>query len=247
MADLIAERGIWVDPTIGEVELHREHEAAGRPELPEFDHWALPDVPSDLEPRLGFMRDMAERGVRFIGGMGMGMPIVTFNSVACSAQAYQRLLGFEPWRAIASITVDAAAALGLGETAGAIRPGLAADLVAVEGDPIDGPLGASTGPRCDPGRAVRRPGRPGACLRPGVSRLPERRDHGVGRRQVQVLRVEPEDALLGVVIGDHDDRVARGEPPDELDRGQLEGDRVDGHDRHRDRRPSACVGVVPNG
>ena len=104
--------------------------------MPEFDHWALPDVPSELEPRLGFMRDMADRGVRFIGGMGMGMPIVTFDSVACSAQVYARLLGFEPWRAIASITVDAAAALGLGETAGAIRPGLAADLVAVEGDPI---------------------------------------------------------------------------------------------------------------
>ena len=136
VADLIAARGIWVDPTIGEVELHREHHAAGRTDMPEFEHWALPDVPSDLEPRLGFMKDMADRGVRFIGGMGMGMPIVTFNSVACSAQVYQRLLGFEPWRAIATITVDAAAALGLGETVGAIRPGLAADLVAVEGDPI---------------------------------------------------------------------------------------------------------------
>ena len=115
VADSMAERGIWLDPTIGEVELHREHEAAGRPDLPPFDHWALPDVPSELEPRLGFMRDMVDRGVRFIGGMGMGMPIVTFDSVACSAQAYARLLGFEPWRAIASITVDAAAALGLGE------------------------------------------------------------------------------------------------------------------------------------
>ena len=114
VADLIAERGIWVDPTIGEVELHREHHAAGRTDKPEFEHWALPDVPSELEPRLGFMRDMADRGVRFIGGMGMGMPIVTFDSVACSAQVYERLLGFEPWRAIASITVDAAAALGLG-------------------------------------------------------------------------------------------------------------------------------------
>ena len=136
VADLMASRGIWVDPTIGEVELHREHHAAGRSEVPEFEHWALPEVPSELEPRLGFMRDMADRGVRFIGGMGMGMPIVTFDSVACSALVYARLLGFEPWRAIASITVDAAAALGLGETAGAIRPGLAADLVAVEGDPI---------------------------------------------------------------------------------------------------------------
>ncbi len=136
VADLIAARGIWVDPTIGEVQLHDEHHAAGRPDKPEFTHWALPDVPSDLEPRLGFMRDMAARGVRFIGGMGMGMPIVTFDSVACSAQVYARLLGFDPWRAIATITSDAAEALGLGGSVGAIRPGYAADLVAVAGDPV---------------------------------------------------------------------------------------------------------------
>lgn len=136
VADRIAERGIWVDPTIGEVELHREHDAAGLPPKPEFEHWALPDVPSELEPRLGFMQDMAARGVRFIGGMGMGMPIVTFDSVACSAQVYARLLGFDPWRAIRAITVDAAASLGLAGEVGAIRAGLAADLVAVDGDPI---------------------------------------------------------------------------------------------------------------
>lgn len=136
-ADLIAERGIWVDPTIGEVQLHREHHDAGLPDTPELEHWALPDVPSDLEPRLAFMRDMADRGVRFIGGMGMGMPIVTFDSVACSAQVYARLLGFEPWRAIATITADAAEALGLGGTVGTIRAGLVADLVAVEGDPTE--------------------------------------------------------------------------------------------------------------
>lgn len=137
VADLLAEHGTWVDPTIGEVQLHREHHEAGLPDKPAFQHWALPDVPSELEPRLDFMRDMAARGVRFIGGMGMGMPIVTFDSVACSAQVYARLLGFEPWRAIRAITLDAATALGLGRTVGAIRAGLAADLVAVEGDPIE--------------------------------------------------------------------------------------------------------------
>jgi imidazolonepropionase-like amidohydrolase len=136
VADRIAARGIWVDPTIGEVQLHDEHHAAGLPDKPEFEHWALPDVPSELEPRLEFMRDMAVRGVRFIGGMGMGMPIVTFDTVACSAQIYGRVLGFDPWHAIRTITVDAAEALGLAATVGAIRPGLGADLVAVAGDPV---------------------------------------------------------------------------------------------------------------
>jgi imidazolonepropionase-like amidohydrolase len=137
VADAMAANGTWVDPTIGEVQLHEEHHAAGRPPKPEFEHWALPDVPSELEPRLVFMRDMVARGVRFIGGMGMGMPIVTFDTVACSAQVYARLLGFDPWPAIRTITSEAAAALGLSSVTGAIRPGLAADLVAVRADPID--------------------------------------------------------------------------------------------------------------
>jgi imidazolonepropionase-like amidohydrolase len=136
VADAMAANGTWVDPTIGEVQLHDEHHAADGPPKPEFQHWALPDVPSELAPRLDFMRDMAARGVRFIGGMGMGMPIVTFDTVACSAQIYARLLGFDPWHAIRTITSDAAAALGLATTTGALRAGLAADLVAVPGDPI---------------------------------------------------------------------------------------------------------------
>ncbi len=164
VAERIAERGIWVDPTIGEVQLHDEHDAAGEPPLPPFEHWALPDVPSELEPRLGFMRDMADRGVRFIGGMGMGMPIVTFDSVACSAQIYATLLGFDPWLAIRTITADAADALGLATETGAIRPGLAADLVAVEDDPTLDP-GALAGLRrvrdvIQGGRLVVHEGRP---------------------------------------------------------------------------------------
>ena len=161
VADRIAELGIWVDPTIGEVQLHDEHHDAGLADKPEFEHWALPDVPSELEPRIGFMRDMADRGVRFIGGMGMGMPIVTFDSVACSAQVYARLLGFDPWRAVRTITSDAAEALGLAQTVGSIRPGLIADLVALEGDPIDD-LSALRSVRdvIQAGRLVVRDGRP---------------------------------------------------------------------------------------
>jgi len=137
VADRMAAAGTWVDPTIGEVQLHDERVAAGLPMGPEFEHWALPDVPSELAPRLEFMRDMLARGVRFIGGMGMGMPIVGFDSVACSAQVYGRLLGLGAWQAIATITTEAAAALGLGATVGAIRPGMRADLVAVAGDPAE--------------------------------------------------------------------------------------------------------------
>ena len=136
VADAMAAQGTWVDPTIGELQLHDEHDAAGGPPKPEFEHWALPDVASDIGPRLEFMRDMLARGVRFIGGMGMGMPIVTFDSVACSAQVYARLLGLDPWHAIRTITSDAASALAPDAEIGSIRPGYAADLVAVPGDPI---------------------------------------------------------------------------------------------------------------
>jgi imidazolonepropionase-like amidohydrolase len=136
VADAMAAQGTWVDPTIGELQLHDEHHAAGGAPKPEFEHWALPDVPSEIAPRLDYMRDMLARGVRIIGGMGMGMPIVTFDSVACSAQVYARLLDLDPWHAIRSITSDAAEALGLGGQVGRIQEGFVADLVAVTGDPV---------------------------------------------------------------------------------------------------------------
>jgi imidazolonepropionase-like amidohydrolase len=103
---------------------------------------------------------MRERGVRFIGGMGMGMPIVTFDSVACSAQVYARLLGFDPWHAIRTITTDAAEALGLGDEVGRIQAGYVADLVAVPGDPV-GDLAALRRPTdvIQAGRPVLRAGR----------------------------------------------------------------------------------------
>jgi imidazolonepropionase-like amidohydrolase len=112
------------------------HHAAAAAQA-EFEHWALPDVPSELEPRLEFMRDMAERGVRFIGGMGMGMPIVALRlgrlqRAGLRPPARLRAMAGDRRRS----TTDAADALGLAGTTGAIRPGLAADLVAVEGDPI---------------------------------------------------------------------------------------------------------------
>ena len=153
VADAMAANGTWVDPTIGEVQLHEEHHAAGRSPKPEFQHWALPDVPSELEPRLASMRDMAARGVRFVGGMGMGMPIVTFDTVACSAQVYARLLGFDPWQAIRTITSEAAAALGISSVTGADPSGS-------HGRPGGGPGRSDRRSGRAPSPDGRRPGRP---------------------------------------------------------------------------------------
>jgi imidazolonepropionase-like amidohydrolase len=47
--------------------------------------------------------------------------------------------GQRPMDAIVAMTSAAAESMGLGKTTGAIAPGLAADLVAVEGDPLSDP------------------------------------------------------------------------------------------------------------
>ena len=128
---------------------------------------------------------------------------------------------------------------------GAIRPGPRGRPRRGRGRPDRGPRRS----RCDGSATSSRPagrssatgGRWSEAARPIGRRPAEGRDDRVRAGQVEVLGVEPEDARLGVVVADHDDRVAAGEPPDELDGARLVGDRVDGHDRHRDR-PAVGLG-----
>ena len=98
-------------------------------------------------------------------GWGWACRSSTFDSVACSAQVYARLLGFDPWRAIATITADAAEALGL---AGDDRrhPARAGGRPRRRRRrPDRGPVRAAARPRRHPGRPAGRPRRP----RPGLS------------------------------------------------------------------------------
>jgi imidazolonepropionase-like amidohydrolase len=129
----MADQGQWVDVTWGLHLLGSEAAAAGAP--PRVPHWSVAATPVSEEEHLDTARDMRARGVRFCTGLDMGMAHARFDASAANARAFVTWLGYTPWEAIRASTLESAESLRLGGVTGALRPGLAADLLAVAGDP----------------------------------------------------------------------------------------------------------------
>jgi imidazolonepropionase-like amidohydrolase len=82
------------------------------------------------------MRWMAEQGVRFIAGTDAGIPRATFDSFVNTLE-FLEYLGLSAAQIIDSATTNAAQALGIATTTGRLREGLRADLLAVQGNPLE--------------------------------------------------------------------------------------------------------------
>ena len=126
LADAIAEAGIWVAP--GQA---FAHEVFTNPS------------PGDLfarnaelfGTRLDDDRAMRERGVRLVTGTDAGWYATPFGRYHLAPWLFADRAGMSPLEALAASTADAAESLGLSAVTGRLRPGLAADVVAVDGDP----------------------------------------------------------------------------------------------------------------
>lgn len=114
----IAERGIWVSPTVN----------CG---------WKRFIGREDFEPKVtaNFQR-MREAGVSLIASTDAGIPNVHHHQLAAALPIFARFAGLSPVETLRAATSDAARALGLEAETGAIKPGLDADLLVVEGDPL---------------------------------------------------------------------------------------------------------------
>ena len=82
------------------------------------------------------VREMAEAGAKLIAGTDAGVQRAGFDGLVPALSFYAHL-GLPSSRILDMATADAAEALGLGGTTGRIAPGLRADLLVVEGDPLD--------------------------------------------------------------------------------------------------------------
>ena len=113
----IAERGTFVVPTTNNYWL-----TVGVP-------WAPKDV------ALANLRRLYDLGVRLVAGTDMGIPTTTPDLYAEGLRVLAEI-GMPLTEVLAAATTLAAEALGISDVTGSITPGLSADLVALDGDPL---------------------------------------------------------------------------------------------------------------
>jgi imidazolonepropionase-like amidohydrolase len=126
LVDQIARDGIWVNP--GQT---FAYEAIAKPGAGErFARNA-----AMFETRLEDDAKMLAAGVRLVSGTDSGTYATPFGRFALAPVLFAQRIGMTPIQALAASTYDAAEAIGLAGEVGQLRPGLAADLIAVDGDP----------------------------------------------------------------------------------------------------------------
>jgi imidazolonepropionase-like amidohydrolase len=153
----MADAGMWFAPTL--IIVHRLWELAVRgddvTQVPHYEYvnareredWdgitkALKTMPRmqqlDLEATIGRARLFAERSANVLLGTDQTNPgVVTGFSIHDELELLVSDLGFSPYRALEAGTVHAARHLGISDTAGTVETDKAADLVVLDGDPLE--------------------------------------------------------------------------------------------------------------
>jgi imidazolonepropionase-like amidohydrolase len=90
------------------------------------------DVAQAMYGRLPWLE---EHGVRLLSGTDAGLPGSVFDDPVGALELYE-WLGFPRRRILEIATEDSAAGLGLASVTGRLEPGLSADVLVVEGDPL---------------------------------------------------------------------------------------------------------------
>ncbi len=112
---------VWVSPTVNAGWKRRE-EKDGKP----TPFW---------ERMTRCLRSMHEGGVKLVASTDAGIPGVQHHQLPEGLQAFQRYASLSCVEALRSATSEAATALGIADETGAVEPGLAADLLVLDGDP----------------------------------------------------------------------------------------------------------------
>ena len=124
-ADMIAEKGLYVDPTLalGKLNSLRGNRPQGSGAM------------GDPARRFEILRDMWDRGVKFVTGMDSGMTNANFDDFAHIPQVMVEEMGITPMEAIICSTRTSAECLGLEDEIGTLEAGKSADVLIINGDP----------------------------------------------------------------------------------------------------------------
>ena len=128
IADMIAEKGLYVDPTIATISLRQERD----PNLSELSNNT--NLLGDRDTFYENLRDMWDRGIKLVTGLDSGMNYVGFGDYAWVPTFMVEKLGLSPIQAIQSGTSTSANCLGISKTTGTLQLGKRADIVIVKGN-----------------------------------------------------------------------------------------------------------------
>lgn len=120
LIDAIAAKGIAVCPAAS----------------PDWRGFAQRFGPRRAEEMFGILRRMRERGVRLIAGTDAGISRAVFDDFVSSLEFFQHI-GYSPSEVVDLATHETARALGIAHDTGLLRPGYRADLLTVDGNPLD--------------------------------------------------------------------------------------------------------------
>ncbi len=123
LVSLIARAGSFVSPTIntGYARFFGEHGAPGK-----------------FATRMGEAYTALRRaGVPFIASTDAGIPNVAHHRLPEALAVFARLAGLRPVEALRAATSESARALGLAGVTGELRAGLCADVIVVDGNPLE--------------------------------------------------------------------------------------------------------------
>ena len=132
--DLMAQRGVYLDPNLSNVPNYIDHKQAFLG-LGNFTEQGFAEMAKDLPIRFNLIQRAMARKVPVVFGTDAVAGLHGHNS----EEFIMRVRDGKqpPADAIISATSRAAESIGLGSRIGAIAPGMEADLVATEGNPLD--------------------------------------------------------------------------------------------------------------
>ena len=122
----MAETGKYIDPTLALSHLNRMR---GRIPVPGSGS------ASDPGRRFEILRDMWDRGVKFVTGMDSGMTNANFDDFAYIPQVMVEEMGISPIEAIICSTKTSADCLGMESEIGTLSESKSADVLIIDGDP----------------------------------------------------------------------------------------------------------------
>ncbi|MGI8551300.1 MAG: amidohydrolase family protein [Dehalococcoidia bacterium] len=131
VAEQIAAKGVWVSPTIT-IASRRIAAMAAAGQL-DARMQRMATMMQSRWPRLQRMREL---GCKFIASTDDGIGHAPHDALAGGLVEWVREGGFPPSEVIRAATSIAASVIGVGQETGSIAPGKQADIIAVQGNPL---------------------------------------------------------------------------------------------------------------